>query len=116
MDHDPSRPVQSTISFTSSFTSTFTSFSGRNALPLSDVPRWLVEGHAAYADYRYSASRPDRRSFLGDRYTPMEDLAAARADGRLDFNLLLGDEGYWTCDDAFTGLRFVVRRSTFPCR
>ena len=44
----------------------------------SDVePYWLVEGMAQYADHAYSQSRPDRRPFLGDRYTPYEDLASA---------------------------------------
>ena len=41
----------------------------------SDVePYWLVEGTAQYADHAYSQSRPGRRPFLGDRYTPYEDL------------------------------------------
>ena len=39
------------------------------------VPRWLVEGFASYADYLYTPSRPGRRAFLGDRYTPFEDLS-----------------------------------------
>ena len=40
-------------------------------------PYWLVEGMATYADHLYSQSRSDRRPFLGDRYTPYEDLADA---------------------------------------
>ena len=45
---------------------------------LSEVaPYWLVEGTAMYADHAYSQSRTDRRPFLGDRYTPYEDLANA---------------------------------------
>ena len=39
-----------------------------------DGVSWLVEGLASYADYVYTPSRPDRRAFLGDRYTPYEDL------------------------------------------
>ena len=38
------------------------------------APQWLVEGFASYADYKYTPSRPDRRPFLGDRYTPFNDL------------------------------------------
>ncbi len=42
-------------------------------------PTWLVEGLASYADFAYTPSRPGRRPFLEDRYTPHHDLAWQRA-------------------------------------
>ena len=50
-------------------------------LAASGVPSayWLVEGSAVYADYVYSPSRPGRRDFLNDRYTPYRDLAVRGA-------------------------------------
>ena len=51
---------------------------------LSEVePYWLVEGTAMYADHAYSQSRSGRRPFLGDRYTPYEDLADAIEQKRI---------------------------------
>ena len=42
---------------------------------LSDVePYWLEEGTAQYADHAYSQSRSGRRPFIGDRFSPYEDL------------------------------------------
>ncbi len=41
-------------------------------------PEWMVEGLASYADYAYSQTRPGRRAFLEDRYTPYWDLAQQR--------------------------------------
>ena len=78
----------------------------------SDVPHWIVEGHASYADYLYSSNRPDRRPFLGDRYTPMKDLAVAHTEGRLDFSLLRGSESYSGCSFGFHeyALSFVAAR------
>ena len=40
---------------------------------LSDAA-WLVEGMASYADYAYTPTRPSRRAFLRERYTPYQDL------------------------------------------
>ncbi len=49
------------------------------SLSSSAFPAWLVEGAASYADFRYSTpTRPGRRAFLGQRYTPYEDLAWSR--------------------------------------
>ena len=46
-------------------------------------PFWLVEGLAEYADYAYSPSRLDRRTFF-DRNTPYRDLADLQLDGNLN--------------------------------
>ena len=53
------------------------------------IPRsrkWLVEGFASYADYLYTPSRPGRRAFLGDRYTPFKDLSWYLAAGKLRYD------------------------------
>ena len=57
----------------------------------NNFPRWLGEGQASYADYRYSPTRPGRAPFLGDRYTPYEDLGIAASTGRLDLSGLAKD-------------------------
>ena len=46
-------------------------------------PFWLVEGLAEYADYAYSPSRLDRRTFF-DRKTPYQDIAWFRQDESLN--------------------------------
>ena len=51
---------------------------------LSVAPFWLVEGHASYADYKYSATRSGRRLFY-DRFTPFEDLAWFQTSGLLNY-------------------------------
>ena len=38
-------------------------------------PRWLLEGLASFADYEYTPSRPEFRSFLNNRYYPYEDIS-----------------------------------------
>ena len=49
------------------------------SLSSDTFPAWLVEGAASYADFRYSTpTKPGRRAFLGQRYTPYEDLAWSR--------------------------------------
>ena len=49
------------------------------SLSSDTFPTWLVEGAASYADFRYSTpTRPGRRAFLGQRYTPYKDLAWSR--------------------------------------
>ena len=57
----------------------------------NNFPRWLGEGQASYADYRYSPTRPGRAPFLGDRYSPFEDLGIAASTGRLDLSDLAKD-------------------------
>ena len=51
--------------------------------PRARPPDWLVEGFASYADYKYTPTRPDRRQFLNDRFTPFEDLGNAQNSGRM---------------------------------
>ncbi len=67
-----------------------------------DGPSWLIEGLASYADYVYTPSRPDRRAFLGDRYTPYEDL---KIEEDLAIEGLLGAHA----------LGAMVDQSTFSC-
>ena len=64
--------------------------SGFAQLPNSEVayyddtidhgPTWLKEGLASYADYAYTPSRPGRRPFLNDRYTPYFDVLDFRRE------------------------------------
>ena len=42
--------------------------------PESEIPYWIVEGSAEYADHIYSQAMPGRDPFLGGRKTPFEDL------------------------------------------
>ena len=56
---------------------------GKIAYKANMGPFWLVEGLAEYADYAYSPSRLDRRTFF-DRNTPYHDLADLLLDGSLN--------------------------------
>ena len=81
-----------------------------------EVPGWLVEGLAAYADYVYTPSRPGRRAFLGDRYTPFEDLASEQANGGLDYGDLAGTRcarvsGGYCYALSFAGAKFLTEQS-----
>ena len=60
----------------------------------SVAPQWLVEGFASYADYKYTSTRPGRRPFLGDRYSPFEDLGWSQVNGELDYGDLARSATY----------------------
>ena len=81
------------------------------------APRWLVEGLASYADYAYTLSRPDRRGFLGNRYTPYVDIADAQSRGAFGENInLVGLEDMQTfrCDfDEFYSYAMSFAASVF---
>ena len=49
------------------------------------APQWLVEGLASYADYKYTPTRPGRRPFVGDRYSPYKDLGWSQVNDELNY-------------------------------
>ena len=69
-------------------------------------PSGLVEGFASYADYKYTPSRPDRRPFLGDRYTPFEDLSFFQTNDLLDYGDLARTVSYADARCAFAEAYF----------
>ena len=50
------------------------------------TPQWLVEGLASYADYKYTPTRPGRRPFVGDRYSPYKDLGWSQVNDELNYD------------------------------
>ena len=87
-------------------------------------PYWLVEGSALYADHAYSLTKATRRPFLGDRYTPYEDVSIAinlqeamkvdeltRLADFLSFRGSCDPNPIYTYALSFLGLVFIVEQT-----
>ena len=74
----------------------------------SVAPQWLVEGFASYADYKYTSTRLGRRPFLGDRYTPFEDLGWSQVNGEFDYGDLARSTAYANALCTFSDFYFYA--------